>query len=874
MSAAEARTDASAAFREKVEAVGDEPLAFEEAVSLSDGRFKRELRVRGVRFQGRFVANAARFTSLVFEDCTFELGLEMHNCELRGDLSFDDCRFGGEGSEGPAGSIDLGGTRIFGTLRLDSVEAAADCRLVRTRVRGDLTIRGLRAGTLDLAKARVRGEILIEPSAAGGGETGDDGHGARVKNRLYAYGASCHSLSMTRVEVGADAVFTGFQVAGNVVFSAVHVAGGLTLLHLNCKEVVRITDRSRIEGDTTFAGAHVGAQLDLSDSDFGEIIFNGATLGSLVIGILGPVTCSGIYATDSVVETYARLTRLAARVPTAATDPEAAARAIRRRRNLEEPGTILFRHCRFGSLFSTWLDKRYDELPDGWQEDNCVTAEKSFAFTDCTVGGELCLTRLRVGCCHAWSGSVRLDRSRVGGALLISSPLAVAQHHGNAVAVRDKARELVRAKGSMAPDYRARMRSLSMHDFKASYVDLTGLSLQACDVDDADRGVDGCLVADRIEVTGCMTTYVCAGRQEGADPRARRAYCEIPGALRLRGARIGELHLAAESFRDARSRNAWSRGVVLELAEIGQLRVPPHPVEGDGHVNGFPVPLDLSGLTVRNWNFEEDLDAEAAADVDLYLDFLDNDESLHREVYKSIAVSLRDAGRDDDAERILFTEESRACWERRQAAAGTSGSWPPKARAGRPGKPWLRRLRKKLPRFIRNRRPLEQADRFLLQYRRNPIRLFYLILGLFLMSTVFVSSRPANFELSDSTRLVLENARPGRDYSTGIDKAPGDGRVTPDDRRWGLWDAVWMSARYHVPIVPMVVDDEYVASNDNWLDLGLPLLLEPSDRAGSDRGSGEIWFTAEDWFALMSIFNWIMWPLLLTFLLRRALRDE
>jgi hypothetical protein len=31
---------------------------------------------------------------------------------------------------------------------------------------------------------------------------------------------------------------------------------------------------------------------------------------------------------------------------------------------------------------------------------------------------------------------------------------------------------------------------------------------------------------------------------------------------------------------------------------------------------------------------------------------------------------------------------------------------------------------------------------------------------------------------------------------------------------------------------------------------------------------------AEDWFAIMSILNWIMWPLLLTFALRRALRAD
>lgn len=866
----EASADGTSAFLRKLARNKFADPLISGTIDLSDRREGEEIVLRGLHFTGPFIADSAVFSRLIFEHCIFDGGLLLRHCRVRGDIALRSCRFSAGEDPSSAGALDLSGTRIAGSLTLAGAVSAGDCTLARIIVQGDLTASDLQARSLILDKARIRGEIRLEPRT---GADSSDSFGMKLERRLEASGASCHALVLASVEAGDSAVFTGLQVAGDALFHKVQVKGDLIFLHLVCREVVRIHGRSVVQGTTTFAGARIGAQLDLSDSDYGEIIFNGAEIGSLMIGILGPVTCSGIYATDSVFQTYARLTRLIARAPTGIEDPEQSARALRKRLHLEEMGTILFRACRFGSLFSTWVVKRFGEEADGWQEDNFVIAEKAFLFTDCTVEGELCLTRLCVGAVSEWSGGVRLDRTRVGGAFLMSSPLTVSRRHDVAAAVRDKARSVVRSHGAMAPEFRAHMRTLSMLDFKATYADLTGLSLHACNSDDSDA-TDGCLIGDRMEIAGCMTTYACAPRQENAPPRERRAHAEIPGAMRLRGARIGELHLAAESFHDVDGTTAWRHGVVLELAEIGQLRVPPHLPEDNPHANGFPVPLDLSGMTVRNWNFDEDLDAESAADVDLYLDFLDNDEKLHREVYKSVAESLREVGRDEDAERILFTEESRAVWERHQSMAGGSGAWPPRPRAGRPGTAWLRRFRGRLPPWLRNRHPIEVADRWFLQYRRNPIRLLYMILGLFLFSVAFVSSRPANFQLSNQARLVLAGDSPGGGYSAGIDHVRAGQTLMPDPDHWGLWNSVWMTARYHVPIVPIMLEDEYVASNDARLDLGLPLFLEPANLPPAGRPPGEIWASAEDYFGLMSVLNWIMWPLLLTFALRRALRAE
>jgi hypothetical protein len=783
--------------------------SFDGFIDISGRLLATKLVLRSLHFLGPFTADTLSCPSLLFEDCTFEQGLELRNGRIEGDLAFERCTFSADPQapeRGRIGSVDLRGTRVDGSIKIQHCTIGQDCRLDRIVVRGN----------------------------------------------------------------------------------------------------VRIRRDTSVSGTTSFAGASIDSQLDLSGGAFGEIVFNGSSLGALWIGSRDPVTCSGLYATDSDVRTYARLTRLHARCGRGAG-------AASKRLHLEEEGTIAFRGCRFGSLFSTWIVKRYGEEEDGWQDDNRVIAEKAFLFTDCKVKGELTLSRLRVGRgdpARALDGAgraittkggadnkpwghVRLDRTEVDGALLILSPISVAHRFELSVGAREKARKKIRP-DPMEPQFRAHMRSLSMRDFKASYVDLTGLSLHACGRDDRDGPIDGCLVGDRMEIKSSLTTYAWFWNKDRT--QKLRAFTEISGAMRLRGARIGELRLASESFGVAEDCRAHTDGVVLELASIGELRVPPRPAQADKHhANDFPVPLDLSGMTVRHWNFEEDVTAEGTAEVDHYLDFLDNDEKLHRDVYRSVAKSLRDVGRDDDAEKVLYTEEYRARWEHhrleasRRAAAKAAAKetefseastgakatvqpspaakkrpdWPPYRNAGRRKTPWLRRFRLALPPFLRDRHPFEEIDRWVLQYRRNPIRVLYLILALFAFSAAFVGSHASNFELSDNARLVLEHrAGANEDFARGIDHWVEGDNVGPEAGRWQLGDALWMTARYHVPIVPMAFRDEYAASNDS------PLAI----------GAGWKWkltfATAEDWFVLMALFNWIMWPLLLTFALRRALRAE
>lgn len=859
----------AALFRQLVEERGAgpvKPCRIVGKLDLSDARFTKKLALRGLRFDGDVTVSVAEFTALDLRDCEFRGRLKLRNCRFRGNLTLVGCRFLARGKARRKARLVLGGSRIDGSLGLDTVTLQGACSLSDVLVGGDLRAGGITIdadaehGALLLDNARVDGRIFLAPwgrSARGPREPRASGRRSTVPGRLSAFGATCHSLLIRAFDVGGECSLSGVQIKTSLESTGNKFTGNVRFDHLDCGEVVTVQG-GWIGGELSIASATIPAQINLANGHFGRIKFNGARIGSFWIGTQGEVTCARLHAISTSFASYVKLSRLEVLIDDGDPAADDAARAAR-----QDTGEIEFEHCRFESLVTTWPILDVVGI-DGWGKADRVHAERAFLFTDCEVAGQLNLTRLEVGGGDE-PGVVRLDRTALRGSLLISSPLAIAKRRQLPRQVREKAWAIVRAGKAMA--YRARMCSLSMREFRASAVEISGLDLVRCTGGDVED--NGCLVGDRMEIAGRFETYVTT-----PSPKSR-AQTAVGGAIRLRAARIGELHLDGGSFRQRHNCVAWKSGVVLELARIGLLRVPRVECDhGAGH-NGFPVPLDLSGMTVRNWNFGEDVDTDIHAGCDEYLDFLDNDESLHREVYKSVALSLRDAGRDRDAEKILFAEEYRARWETRQARSRRTEKpgWPELSRQGHPKGRRAGRLKRFRRAFGWIGHLLELGDRYLLQYRRNPIMLLYLILTLYSVSVIFVSSHASNFELSEEARLVLksENDRPVG-LASGIEVQTDGQNVGPDPSHWRAWNAVWMAARYHVPIVSVAIEDEFLPSNDNRLRFGFP--WNPPETRPPGPGAVNIAFSAEDWFALMAMFNWVMWPLLLTFALRRALRSD
>ena len=171
---------------------------------------------------------------------------------------------------------------------------------------------------------------------------------------------------------------------------------------------------------------------------------------------------------------------------------------------------------------------------------------------------------------------------------------------------------------------------------------------------------------------------------------------------------------------------------------------------------------------------------------------------------------------------------------------------------------WLALL---FPLFAAMRCFLDQLYWSLVDYGTSALRLAGVIFVLMALSFAFVSDNPENFEAT-----LLAKSIP-------LDKKPVQhDKPTADD--WVFGERVWMTLRYHVPLVGAVVSDE-------WQPAGEPLRFK-----GLTDKDGKIvrpswWPTdwihrprARDWYGAMLWMNWLLWPLFLPFLIHKLSRER
>jgi hypothetical protein len=168
-----------------------------------------------------------------------------------------------------------------------------------------------------------------------------------------------------------------------------------------------------------------------------------------------------------------------------------------------------------------------------------------------------------------------------------------------------------------------------------------------------------------------------------------------------------------------------------------------------------------------------------------------------------------------------------------------------------------------------------------------PLFIFILLLGALAYP---IYRHPANIEAS----LARLAGHPGRDTrhfaQHGISPAPSE---------WTTADAIWMEFRYQVPIVALALRDEWTMRDEPaaiydlsafWTNEGFPSCMPGKtalERRLPSEGSAPVSYPicktrsvfvipigAEDVAGIFTILNYIMWPLLIAFLLRRLLRTR
>jgi hypothetical protein len=417
-----------------------------------------------------------------------------------------------------------------------------------------------------------------------------------------------------------------------------------------------------------------------------------------------------------------------------------------------------------------------------------------------------------------------------------------------------------------------------------------------------------------------------------APKQIRVATAVIPGALRLENSRIGRLRLSSESFsravvtaasETAPKQAADKRGIVLENATVGELFVY-RPVAalstGD---NGFPRPVNLRGLIVTSWRLEHAAQAGNGADDEPsesdesgpYLDLLDNDAEYRASTYLGIEKALHDRGHDRAAREVYVAGLYRS--HKTDFTSSDEFKWQPGDGRLRPPYKWVPRLPRLMLRMTRSKGDTKLAIWFFvsllvvfglfltnlgalvtnitnpslgavlaclmglmmgmvmllfapntvavnrlywtfLDYGTSAWRLLVLIVGLMIVTFVLVATDRRNVEPTAHASLALK-------------LAPGYTALCQPGHTWGTAEAFWMTLRYHIPLVNLGVMEDCQPADG---PLHLRYFVDDAKPPGWWKAVIGHWPTASDWFGMMALLNYILWPLFIPFLVQQIFRRD
>ena len=145
----------------------------------------------------------------------------------------------------------------------------------------------------------------------------------------------------------------------------------------------------------------------------------------------------------------------------------------------------------------------------------------------------------------------------------------------------------------------------------------------------------------------------------------------------------------------------------------------------------------------------------------------------------------------------------------------------------------------------------------LVDYGTSAWRLAGVIFVLMAVSFALISPERNNF-----APTLLARSIPATQQNPPLMECPVD---------WPFGERLWMTLRYHVPLVGAVISDE-------WQPADRPLRLAGTTTNCQDTPTSSsldhYWPTARDWYGFMMWTNWILWPLFLPFLIRTLSRER
>jgi hypothetical protein len=162
----------------------------------------------------------------------------------------------------------------------------------------------------------------------------------------------------------------------------------------------------------------------------------------------------------------------------------------------------------------------------------------------------------------------------------------------------------------------------------------------------------------------------------------------------------------------------------------------------------------------------------------------------------------------------------------------------------------------------------------LVDYGTSAVRLAGVIFILMVISFALVSRNRQNFE---PTLLALSVPQQQQQQQQQQPTVKWDNKRRPTSESWVFGERLWMTLRYHVPLVGAVISDEWQPADRGLTVVGLSPTGDdnlPPDWWPRGPAWERRWPRARDWYGAMLWLNWILWPLFLPFLIHRLSRER
>ncbi len=857
---------------------------FQDAVHLSQVTFERGADFTGARFE----------KGLAMEQCVFEGRLDLRDASVQGPLNAPGLRFHREGARKNDGTLDkptrygtlkvdldASGLRVEGSCYLEGLSTENGVDLSRAEIEGDLRLGGARiggtrraledpeddfllrldaasvSGDLDLSWVRDQSIALLKPDPA------DRARDDEIPGYSTPLSVVRGSIQAKGVRVGGDVSMSALRCEGNVWLGGARVEGNISA-ESNAPERRTIVlgsfwaESSHVGGYVGLHGMYVGQGLQMFDAEIGgmlvsrtvstpwgrvhpltvrgqvdlsgtrgsDVEFAGASMGELriVTGAFGRLriipglegrerpdgSSSGERNAEgggSVSDDGGPASRLVAVRPSTIGKVGLWDLTVKKRLAFRGriEGSLELGNIDCGGDVEFWNDQMTEESLDAELAEDEAWAEghAPSRFDERTrVNGDLRCTGVTIG------GRLVLTNLAVEGRILFKNCTIEQDLNCDASGPHPG-----------TPDGRTRTtcRHLDLELTRCGGdVDLAGLEIVE----------EGSLHARQLEVDGRILLARPVGA--GVDPagtvpadRAARVQARITGDVDLSVARAGQLVLTGSSIQGRANleRGAFRR---LDVVEAWLLQ---------GH--------NLSDIAVDRWEIPDPQ----------LVTFLDRSEPFARATYVAIERMLRNKAQDADADRVYRAMRARAIREVRKgrpSGLGTASDPGRDASGIRGPEPWWTRAAAPMSYLLRTTGARLQG------WLYGWGTLYWAPLLVFSLLTVPLSwwmlSTPDNvtpsLELLATADVPTEGAVPA---DVGVD--------------WGPSDGFWLTARYHVPVIPLAAREEF----------------RPAPRPALLRLPGGAVFgmllSAEGYAFTVYLLSWILWPLFLVGLGRRIVRE-